>query len=699
MRPCNPGKAFKTILFVEAILIFSIISSLLICILIGLFVSSEDFPKNETAARHVWIENYKILNFFLDQSESGQEENSKNRTASLDQILKRYRTLQNLNKNQGPAIPLIQEFLKIKTVETQIERDRLRNIPQALFKSIGDYSFFNSQKKILQLKYYHTRKQYARVVEIYNAHPLKNREIRVFYLHSLIKTGKGEEAGRLFNKLFQKSHLSSFRIIPSTELNRLIYRLKDEFWYQKLYYLAKKNAFREIYREKKYIRSPDMAALYNAEYHFRRHRYQRSGNFLKRVKSKDLLAYKHYLSLKIQLRKAVHGEYEPILIDIEKLKNNPPFYTDLILNAANTLLIEGNLKQAHRLYQQFALNRNNTGHSDYWKAIWISAWIQFKSNQKNRALEYFQKGMNSPILPYRIANQFWTSQLKKKFSHELDLYPFSYYYTRLENHPSMLTRKILKRFTTLINGAHGPLFPEVISALKFLIKSDATDDVLELVKLTKHESRLTDSDRNMIKLIESIIYLKKRNYYQAFIHFKKNFPCYECFYLPQFLSEIFLPIQYEDLIKKYSQEHDLDPYLVLALIREESFFRSDVVSSARACGLMQILYGTAREISRKTGYRVTRNDLFIPEINIRLGTSYLKSLINKYNGETHLALAAYNAGDNRVDRWIDKFGNAPEKEFIEMIPFTETRTYVKNIYRNYYFYRFYNLKSHPFTEP
>jgi soluble lytic murein transglycosylase len=104
---------------------------------------------------------------------------------------------------------------------------------------------------------------------------------------------------------------------------------------------------------------------------------------------------------------------------------------------------------------------------------------------------------------------------------------------------------------------------------------------------------------------------------------------------------------------------------------------------------MQLLYGTAREVAARQGMRIKRWDLYNPPINIRLGTDYLKRLLDKYDGKLHLALAAYNAGAHRVDAWLNSFGEVPDDEFIELIPFTETRSYVKNILRNYYYYRFY----------
>ena len=179
----------------------------------------------------------------------------------------------------------------------------------------------------------------------------------------------------------------------------------------------------------------------------------------------------------------------------------------------------------------------------------------------------------------------------------------------------------------------------------------------------------------------------------AFTAFKRNFPQYHSLRLPHFLSSIYFPVAYRQAINRFSHQNKMDNLLVFALIRNESFFNPNTVSPARAYGLMQLLYRTARQVARKVKVRISRKDLFSAEINIQLGIKYLKQLLIRYKGKLALALAAYNAGSRPVDRWLRQFGNVTTEEFIELIPYSETRTYVKNILRNYYYYKFYFRKS------
>ena len=128
--------------------------------------------------------------------------------------------------------------------------------------------------------------------------------------------------------------------------------------------------------------------------------------------------------------------------------------------------------------------------------------------------------------------------------------------------------------------------------------------------------------------------------------------------------------------------------MVLALIRQESAFQEDARSSANARGLMQVLPGTGRRIAREAGVGpYTSGKLYQPETNIALGIHYMTELLERYPGRIELMLAAYNAGENRVERWLEDFGNVNLGEFVERIPFSETRGYVKQVLTNAAHYR------------
>jgi soluble lytic murein transglycosylase len=144
--------------------------------------------------------------------------------------------------------------------------------------------------------------------------------------------------------------------------------------------------------------------------------------------------------------------------------------------------------------------------------------------------------------------------------------------------------------------------------------------------------------------------------------------------------EITLPLRHEDIIRQQAREKDLDPALIAAVIYQESKFR-DQTSHAGARGLMQITPATAEFIARDSGgTRFSQEDLATPQINIAYGTYYLRYLMGRYDGNTELALAAYNAGETNVDKWVRQAGGAESFDRVDDIPFPETREYVDNVF-------------------
>ena len=149
--------------------------------------------------------------------------------------------------------------------------------------------------------------------------------------------------------------------------------------------------------------------------------------------------------------------------------------------------------------------------------------------------------------------------------------------------------------------------------------------------------------------------------------------------IPDDVLRIIYPLDYWPLIEKYSQQLQLDPYLLAALMAQESTFTADIRSSANARGLMQLMPSTARRYATKLGIKPFTTALLTqPEVNVRIGAYYFKELMDRFGG-AHFALASYNAGESRVARWIERAPGLPTDEFIDNIPFPETQNYVKRI--------------------
>ena len=148
--------------------------------------------------------------------------------------------------------------------------------------------------------------------------------------------------------------------------------------------------------------------------------------------------------------------------------------------------------------------------------------------------------------------------------------------------------------------------------------------------------------------------------------------------LPREVETIIFPLGYWDLIRTYAAQHALDPYLLAALIAQESTFVADIRSPANAVGLMQLIPSTARRYARALKLPYSAAMLRNPDLNMRMGTAYLADLMKQF-GDVHLALASYNAGEGRVRSWLAERPGMDRAEFIDDIPFPETQNYVKRI--------------------
>ncbi|HUP64926.1 MAG TPA: transglycosylase SLT domain-containing protein [Thermoanaerobaculia bacterium] len=149
--------------------------------------------------------------------------------------------------------------------------------------------------------------------------------------------------------------------------------------------------------------------------------------------------------------------------------------------------------------------------------------------------------------------------------------------------------------------------------------------------------------------------------------------------VPWRFIEMYYPVRYEEEIRRHAAKNELDPYLVMALIRQESAFNPEARSPVGASGLMQLMPATGRELGSRLYSTFTESRLTNPEVNIELGTHYLRRVINLLDGNVELALAGYNGGPYRIRRWRRESPQKPLDEFIEGMPLSETRGYVKRI--------------------
>lgn len=200
----------------------------------------------------------------------------------------------------------------------------------------------------------------------------------------------------------------------------------------------------------------------------------------------------------------------------------------------------------------------------------------------------------------------------------------------------------------------------------------------------------TGSQAHVLAMELARAHVRRGNHAQALRFMKSLAPAYLVYPLesaPAAFWRLLFPFPYRSELERYAQWRDVDPFLLAGLIRQESEFDPRAISAARAYGLTQILPATGRQLARKLNQRFRNSLLFQPDYNLRLGTYHLRTLHEKHGAQWEVTLAAYNAGSTRADNWVTWGPFREPAEFVETIPFTETRGYVLAVLRNARLYR------------
>lgn len=330
------------------------------------------------------------------------------------------------------------------------------------------------------------------------------------------------------------------------------------------------------------------------------------------------------------------------------------------------------------------------------RAAWHSGWWNYRAARHAEAATTFeQAAIDFPRADYRPAYLYWAGRAREHlrepeaaralYSQDIASYQNSYYgrlaRRRLTENGWSVT-PVESRAVLL--AASAPVAPRPSDALpnesviRELLSASLFDDAV-------NELRFAARVWGPSPKIEATIawaYHEKGELRRAINVMKRAYPSYLAAggeALPVDVQKVLFPLDYWDLIREHSANHGLDPYLVAALIAQESTFVADIKSSANAYGLMQILPSTGRRLARAErlgafSTKVLKN----PEANIRMGTRFFASLLRRFK-DSHLALASYNAGESRVVRWLAERRGLSADEFIDDIPFPETRNYVKKV--------------------
>jgi len=403
------------------------------------------------------------------------------------------------------------------------------------------------------------------------------------------------------------------------------------------------------------------------------------------------------------------NEDDAFLRIVEELRQQyptSPWLEQALLSAGNIYLLRRDYDKAIDSYRELQQRFPNGGRASY--AHWKAAWLSLRQGRTTEAkkdfddqIAWYPTSSEVPAALYwrgRLAEEDHDEVMARAYYLKLSLRYRNYYYGELAR----------QRLAKVKDDGDPTLYavldrvPPLSSSDKITLDELPADNLrVQKAELLANGSLLDFAVRELRAAAEE----EKGNWAPAEIarlyddagrydmaietlkHAAPNYFAVDLPYLPRSYWEALFPKPYWTDLKHYASANALDPYLVASLIRQESAFNPNAVSHANAVGLMQLLPKVGKGVAKQEKLKhFSTQQLFTPATNMRLGTRYFRSMVDRF-GSFEYALAAYNAGVDRVQDWQGQGTYRDPQEFVESIPFTETREYVQNILRNANVYR------------
>lgn len=365
--------------------------------------------------------------------------------------------------------------------------------------------------------------------------------------------------------------------------------------------------------------------------------------------------------------------------------------------------IEGDQQKALKAYERLANDYPHSEHFAY--SLWMIGNLYYKQGKYKTAYEALTRAFDLPAEKVSDRLTFWAAKSAAKMGRKdkaiaaykatISKYDHSYYGYR--------AREELKKYGINIKANAVPAIKISISDLgkssaqlfrhkqkyEELLALGLGDEAAEEASFL--EEKVPAPKKGKVRLAKYHAYVMKGKFSKPIWFANKEIQqatlSGSLADLDPGLWRFSYPRGYWKHVEKYSKKYGLDPHLTYAVIREESRFKPRALSHAYAHGLMQIIPSTGRLISRALGISYSRWKMYNPRVNIYMGTYYLSGLVKRFNGNVSLALAGYNGGPVRVEKWRKKYKKLDIDEFVEDIPITETRNYVKKVLKSYYGYK------------
>jgi len=400
---------------------------------------------------------------------------------------------------------------------------------------------------------------------------------------------------------------------------------------------------------------------------------------------------------------------------------------DALFLMGNIYREANDMKKAVMFYRRLAEHYPESKFAD--SAIWWEAWAYYIAGDYKRTEQTFQELISRYPRSFLVSQAlYWqgraaekkgdTSRAAAYYGKVIKRAPYTYYGYRASERLLSIELPVLASVSTIDTGVNDiPENPDTadhmnsfetddgppvwtVEALKTLSADPSFKKSLELMyldmkkeaaaELWSLQNRLPRKRGALLGLSKTFFELG--DYYRSLILVLRNYEPYldgAARETPEDFWLLAYPQGYWDSIVTYSRKYGQDPYFVAAIVREESQFHAEALSPAGARGVMQVMPATGEwiaQIIRMNGFNQSK--LFDSDTAINLGTWYISYLMKRFKGDLLFVAAAYNAGPDAVTTWLSKTGHGTERdEFVESIPFSETRGYVKKVLRNYAEYK------------
>ncbi len=422
----------------------------------------------------------------------------------------------------------------------------------------------------------------------------------------------------------------------------------------------------------------------------------------------DQSAQRLYILGEIAWAMDQNEEFYRTVDQLRQLAPTSQWLESALLSVANLHLVHHEYDQSLDAFRELQQRFPSGARASY--AHWKAAWLTLRQGRNDEAKKEFDEQLalypggnetsNALYWRARLAEEDNQPAMARAYYQKLSDRYRNYYYAELG-------RQRLKKLPDAADppGQYPVLdkIPPLDHAEKVELSEAPTDDLhLQkaellgnggLVDLAVRELQAAAAKENgsWAPAETAQLFTETGHYDRAIETMKKSVPSYfavDIPNLPRPYWDALFPRPFWNDLKRFSVANGLDPYLVASLIRQESEFNPLAVSRANAVGLMQLLPRTGKLVSKQVALKhYTPSQLFTPTVNLQLGTYYFRGMVDHFGGSFAYALAAYNAGSDRVEEWLGQGKYRDEQEFVESIPFTETREYVQAILRNASVYR------------